>query len=116
MEIILKSKDVIEFESFIPKQSNLIKVRLHTNDKDPEGIWACVSDTDIEDYKNGVVDKGDYPIRVATLRNAALAFHPANSWGLCIPVKFKGSERPECNLDWVDSSSTVSIIETETQE
>lgn len=112
MEILLKTNTKIEFETFIPKESNLIKVSLHSNGNDIEGIWACISDKDKADYDNNVSDSE--PTRVATLRNSAVMFYPNNSWGLCVPIKFKGTERPECDVTWIHESSRACIIETET--
>jgi len=114
MEIKLKSGKTIEFDSFTPKESNLIKVYLHHKGGDGEGIWACIDDKDMDDYKNDARDSE--PNRVATLRNAALMFYPNNSWGACIPIRFDGNNRPECDIDWIEEDTDMIFIHEETQK
>ena len=112
MELKLKSGETIQFEEFTPKESNLIKVRLHHNEGDGEGIWACIDDKDKADYENDVRDS--QPTRVATLRNSAIMFYPNDSWGCIIPVRFDGEKRPECNVDWIADDSDMIFNTTET--
>ena len=100
----LKGGIKIEIEDFNPKESNLIKVDLHVDNEDHEGIWACLPDKFMGDYKDNSSDSVVF--RYATLRNAALNIGP-NSWGAIIPVKFKGSLRPECDLNWIEEDSDI---------
>lgn len=113
LEIKLASGKAIQFEEFIPKEKNLIKVRLHDNGVNGEGIWACLRDEDMEDYQNGVTDSE--PIRLATLRNAPLNYYPDNNWGMVIPVRFDGEMRPEFDINWLDEEAPIVKIMTETQ-
>ena len=110
MELKLKSGETIQFEEFTPKESNLIKVRLHHNEGDGEGIWACIDDKDKADYDV----RDSKPTRVATLRNSAIMFYPNDSWGCIIPVRFDGEKRPECNVDWIADDSDMIFNTTET--
>lgn len=114
MEFKLSNGKKIEFEKFTPKQSNLIKVRLHNNDNDTEGIWACVSDKDFEDIQNNVSDSG--PTRIANLRNSALMFYPNNSWGWYIPIQLNGSNRADCDVRWIETEQDPLSDLTETVE
>lgn len=107
----LKSGKKIEIKDFQPTESNLIKVDLHWDNEQHEGIWACLPDEFMEDYKKDASDSEVF--RYATLRNAALNLGPA-SWGAIIPVKFRGSQRPECNLAWISENAKMIFNEKET--
>lgn len=103
-KLFLKNGTEITVEDFQPNESNLIKVRLHNNDEDVEGIWACLNDEIFKQYQDNS-HTSDYEY-YATLRNDAVGFYPRKSWGMIIPIKFNGSERPDCNIDIIDFDKT----------
>jgi hypothetical protein len=98
--LYLKNNPTLIVEEFQPKESNLIKVRLHTNGENGEGIWACVNDETKKLHDDDSFTSG-YEF-YATLRNDALAFYPNQSWGMVIPIKFNANERPECDIKEID--------------
>lgn len=115
MEIKLKNGKSIPFEEFIPFKRNLVKLNLNDNGKmNGEGVWACLSDKDITDYNKNIRDP-DY-VRVATLRNNALMFYPARSWGAYIPYKLNGSTRPICNVSLIEPEQKMLFSSQETQD
>lgn len=92
-----KLKD-IEFDLIPYKKENLMKLRLHLDNKNVESIWICVSDeTKILLDKNTT---GTYFI--ARLENDSLNLCPNRSHKLHILCRTNGEQRPECNLRWVD--------------
>lgn len=96
-KIELTNGVVIDVYDFDPKSKNLIKVDLHFDGKDHEGIWAVVPD----ELKTKHNDDNETGYGFASLRNHALAFYPNESWGLVIPIKFRGSDRPECDMSLI---------------
>ncbi len=97
-----KELDVVDFQ---PKNTNLIKVKLHNNNDDVESIWAVVDEETMKKYNNDIITNGyEY---YASLRNSAVAFYPNNSWGLIIPIKFNGSDIPECNIDIINFEKII---------
>jgi hypothetical protein len=94
---------ILEFETFALKEANYRKVRIHNNGEDSEGIWACFSDEGIKAYTNDTLPSNEHTFP-AILVNSALFFYPRNSWGLYIPVKMMGPNRPECNIADLDGA------------
>lgn len=92
--------EVIEFEPLVYKESNLIKVTLSYDGFNTEGIWAVVSDKDLEDIKNHK-STGYF---ICMLVNNAICFYPNNSWGLHVVAKFNGDARPISYRNWVNYS------------
>jgi hypothetical protein len=114
MEIKLKDGNSITFEEFIPKESNLIKINLNDDGRaNGEGIWACISDKDLQDYQANATDS-EYK-RVATMRNDALIFYPHQSWGAYIPYKLNGDSRPICNISVIADGQEMLFNKQETQ-
>jgi hypothetical protein len=105
MELRLVNDQTIQFDEFEVKKENLIKVRLHDCDQDGESIWAVVSDETKKDIDNDVETRS--PEHVASLRNAALMFYPANSWGWIIPIRLQGNNWPECDVNWMADGQDV---------
>jgi len=98
-KLYLTNGEEIDVEGFQPKQFNLIKIRLHKDDEFGEGVWTCLDDETKKLHDDNTY-QSDY-IHYATLRNDAFYFQ-FESWGLIIPIKFNGNERPECNISIVD--------------
>jgi hypothetical protein len=109
MKITLKNGTEIEFEHFPIKESNQRKLRLHNKGGDSEGIWIALQDKDMEKYEKEYTGK-DYET-VAILLNNALNFYPNSSWGMYIPVKFRGEDRPECDISLIDFSNPPNFCE-----
>jgi hypothetical protein len=107
MELRLVNDKTIQYEEFEVKKENLIKVRLHDCDQDVESIWAVVSDETKKAIDSNQSTRS--PEHVASLRNAALMFYPANSWGWIIPIKLCGSDIPECDVNWVADDEEVGV-------
>jgi hypothetical protein len=105
MELRLINGKTIQFEEFEAKKENLIKVRLHDCDQDGEGIWAVVSDETKAAIDANVSTRG--PEHVAALRNSALMFYPANSWGWIIPIRLQGNLVPECDVNWMPEGEEI---------
>jgi len=84
----------LEFEYFQPKSSNIIKIHLPG-----EGIWACLSDADMDAYRDDDVIDPPEKIRIAVLRNTSIHGFP---WGSCIPIRMRGPDRPEAAFDIFD--------------
>lgn len=103
---VVKNGVAIEYSDFQPKKSNLIKTRLQITKNFPaESIWACLSDEDFADYKNGVVDQ-NYR-RMCILQNDALVGLP---WGTFVPVRLRGDgEIPES--DCADLTGDIMLSE-----
>lgn len=95
--------DDFSFEEFEPKESNLIKINLNVNGADGEGIWACISDDNMDDYEKNVDDGEEYH-RVAILRNDSINLN-FPSWGMYIMYSLKGGYRPVCDLSKFDFSA-----------
>jgi hypothetical protein len=91
MNFEFKDGTTIAFKDFQPKEINMIKIRMVYEDGG-EGIWACLNDEDMIDYKNDIKDD---IIRPALLRNASIFGMP---WGSYVPVIFKGEDRPEADM------------------
>lgn len=94
----------IEVEDFKPTNKNCIKVNIHIDGNDSEGVWACIPDKTLEAYSK---DEHSYYVHYATLRNAPIMFFPRNVWGLIIPIKLNGTKRPECDIALVDFEKTI---------
>lgn len=95
----------IEFD-LIPLSKNLMKCKLHRNDKDIEGIWISVSDE-----INKLINKDTSGDKfIGRLENDAIHFFPNGSWGMHILCETDGENRPQCNLDWVDYSDPSNRI------
>ena len=113
MELNLKNGKVIEVFDFQPKSTNLIKVDLHIEGDAHEGIWAVIPDEFQKMYKN---DNEEESYAFASLRNDAVAFYPHPSWGLIIPIRFRGEQRPECDLTWIVEDTEMIYNRKDTEE
>lgn len=113
--IKLRNGTVIPIPKFPIKESNFRKVNLHRNGGDVEGVWASFSDEDLPKYSDDTVS-GE--VAVVILVNSALHLYPHNSWGLYVPVTFKGASRPECNLNTLagDMIFCLERVEAEADE
>jgi hypothetical protein len=94
MKIELKSGDGVSFQEFELKDENLRKINIDWDGEEGEGLWAYFSDDDIIKHDADTTDG----VAVVALANAPLAFYPHNFWGAFMPVKFRGTSRPYCNL------------------
>lgn len=94
----LKGGKTLDFETFPIKDANFRKIRIHRDGSDGEGLWAAFSDEGVKLYDDDKVSTNT-PALPVILVNSALNFYPHNSWGLYIPVKLMGGNRPECNLN-----------------
>jgi hypothetical protein len=103
-KIYLTNGEEIQYEEFQPSNKNLIKVKLHINEENVENIWAVLDDATMQIYNKDT--NSDYKY-FAVLRNHAIAFYPNPSWGMVIPIKFNGTERPECDINIIDFDKTV---------
>jgi hypothetical protein len=100
--------EVLTFKHFVPKESNLIKIRIMSDDEDGgEGIWACISDEDKKKYDD---DSNTSDIIICNLRNASL-FGPA--WGSYVPAKCMGTNRPEFNISKISGKVCYNQVDTE---
>lgn len=93
----------IEFEEFPIDYDNTVKIRVHDNEKDGEGCWAFLSNADMEKYE----DDSCEDVLVAVLANDLLHFYPEQSFGMFIPVKCMGNNRPECDLSKFDMTMKI---------
>ena len=96
----------ITFKHFAPKETNLIKIRIHDDGKDGEGIWACVSDEDRKKYDD---ETNTTDLIMVNLRNTSLYGIP---WGCYVPAKCNGSDRPQCDINMIDGSMLFNQVET----
>jgi hypothetical protein len=103
-KLYMKDGTTIEVKDFVPTSAQLIKVRLHRSDTNAEGLWAVIDEDTFKVYEKNGYSGYEYS---ASLRNAPLAFYPMNAWGLVIPIKMMGSNRPECDLDKFDIDKTI---------
>jgi hypothetical protein len=94
MKIELKTGESFEFEEFKLEDSNLRKINVDFDGVDSEGLWAYFSDEAIVKHDSDSVD-GD---TVVVLANSPLFAYPYNFWGVYVPVKFRGTLRPYCNI------------------
>lgn len=95
------------FKHFMLKEMNSVKI-----DLPDEGIWACLSDEDMRDYRQDKLDDKDV-VRVAVLRNSSINGFP---WGTCIPVRLMGGQRPEHCLDELDDQQDLILNQHDTQK
>lgn len=102
------SQDVFDFE---PKEENCCKLRLHIDDTYGEGIWICLDPKDKADYDANKIDDESSPYRFACLRNMSLNLGD-KSWGVILPYKLRGRDRPECNLTWIDGAKSGNFLYT----
>jgi len=86
------------FKHFMPKQINIVKIHLPG-----EGIWACLSDEDMEDYRKDVKDPPEV-VRVATLRNSSINGPP---WGCYVPYRMDGMQTPEGCIEEIDDGQEM---------
>lgn len=87
----------IEFDLIKPS-TNLMKLQLHRNNEDFEGIWISVSDE-----TKVLLEKNTKGVKfIARLENDAIHFYPNQSWGLHLLCETNGENRPHCDLNWVD--------------
>lgn len=101
-----KNGKTLEFETFPTNINNLRKIRIHRDGTDGESLWAYFSDAGAKAYDDDTARTSEYAFPVI-LANSALNFYPNNSWGLYIPVRMMGPQRPECNLNDVDFSKPI---------
>lgn len=89
----------VEYEEFSPKGSNFVKLRLVGPDGIGEGIWMCITDKDLIDYKNDVKDD---TVRIGILLNESMilsdfmSISQNDTYGAYIPYTLKGRMRPHC--------------------
>ncbi len=95
----------IEFD-LIPPSTNLMKLRLHRNNENFEGIWISVSNEAAKLIEQNICGVEF----IARLENNALNFYPNISFGLHILCKTNGENRPECDLNWIDYSEKENRI------
>lgn len=98
-EIIIDGKTV-EFEEFTPNMKNSRKINLLDKEGDSEGIWAAFNDEDAKKYDEDVSSG----IAIVVLLNHALAGPP---WGTYLPVRFRGTSRPECRISELSGDVTL---------
>lgn len=96
----LSTGDVVEFTPFALNDDHLGKLLLHDDNKDREGPWCYFSPEDWKKYNDPTCSDWG----VACLANDALMFYPTRSWGMYIPIRFRGSERPEFNFAWMEGN------------
>jgi len=92
-----------EFEPFIGKSSNLIKINLVCSNGDSEGIWAAITDEDKKDYGSHKIDYNI--IRIAKLANPPVYIRVG--WGTFIPYQLNGYDRPTCVIADIDKKCAV---------
>ena len=114
MLLKLTNGNVLCFDAFRPKKQNIVKLLLHNNYVDKEGVFCCLNDADKRDYDADVSD--DTIHRVAILLNTSIHFEPQNSYGWCIPIVLCGHFRPESDISWLDERNELCIIEPTTAE
>lgn len=98
-QIKLKSGEVIEFDPLKYDEKNLIKLRMHNEGNDGEGIWAIVSPENKAKHDDDSTPPAYF---VAMLANSSLYFALGESWGMHVVGRFNGASRPESNWNWVD--------------
>ena len=99
----------VEYVGFDPLSSCQVKVRIVGWEGESEGIWACLDPKDKADYDDDVTDNVSSQPRFAILRNHSLF---GIAWGVYIPVRFKGSDRPECELARISGGIPKNLTET----
>lgn len=100
MELLYDGKTV-EFEDF--DGGEVIKINLHFDGEDGEGIWAMLRPDDQKAYDNDESGK----LVVCSLRNKSLHGVP---WGAFILAELQGSGRPSTNLSLMDGKMLVSEL------
>lgn len=96
-KIALKGGEELDVpEPFIIDDKNLVKVNLEGGDM-TEGIWAWVSTEDKKTKYDRHCASEDYGIALTC--NQSLIGIP---YGCYIPIKYRGSDRPQCDVDWLD--------------
>ena len=101
-----KDGSSLAFGPFAYNNNYLGKVQLLVKTGPNEGIWVCFSEATIQKYN----DNNCFDRVVGMLANDALCFKPAPSWGMYIPVQLNGSNRPYCDMDWIDWSKPENRI------
>lgn len=96
-EFQFKNGKTLAFEEFPIKEGNLRKINIYHSGADCEGLWAAFSDEGVKDYDSHKNSHEEYQ-GVCVLQNDALHFYPTASWGLYVPVKWKGGVRPVLDL------------------
>lgn len=113
MKIELTTGEKIVFEEFPLREQNLRKINIDWDGEDGEGLWAYFSDEAIKQYENDNYTDGS---TVIVLANSPLAFYPHNFWGAFLPVKFRGDNRPYCNLSELSGTPLFHSITKDKKE
>lgn len=104
--ITLKNGTKVNFEPLVYNEKNLRKVNINRDGVlNGEGVWAVLSDKDIELYDKDAA----FGIFVCMLVNDAYNFFPFQSWGRHVVAEFHADNRPVVNLslvDYTDSKNT----------
>jgi len=104
--LTLKDGRSLTFSPFSYDQRHLGKVQLLVPVGPNEGIWVCFTEAGKQKYE----DDTCHDLIVGMLANDALCLQPTPSWGMYIPVQLNGSNRPYCDMEWIDWSKPENRI------
>jgi hypothetical protein len=90
----LKGGDVVEYDKPFEIKDELIKKFNLVRGGEREGPWMWIHPDDVADYEADARDTNK--VRLGVCCNQTLS---GVSWGVVIPYKLQGADRPVCNMD-----------------
>lgn len=96
----------LEFNEFPLDEKKARKINMTRGGKDSEGLWAAFDDTGLTQHDGNA--RTDGYAAVCILLNPPLHFYPNNLWGVYMPVRFNGMERPSVDINDLDGEAVFS--------